>query len=232
MSVVKNKIESGASERPDLEFWGEGKARDIKHGFAVVTLRKPDSEFCYVAGDSVLAYCRDDRKKVPIVILNSYVDKLASFFEPMLALDGYAASDEAARNLRRYPGYEQTTENSRMQAFTFMSKKSFDLLPQYQRNILIKKSVPALIGKREFRGIFFPTILFWIAHNGGSVKTWADYLETYELITSSDLKQLKKFAYHGTNLYEFLSTHQEHLETVAISPDSPLFKPVVLAIFK
>ncbi len=229
---MNNRIESGASERPDLEFWGEGKAKDIKRGFAIVTLRNPGSEFDYAAGDSVLANCRDERTKVPIVIINKFEDKLALYFEPMLALDGYASSDEAARNLRRYPGYEQTTEISSVQAFTFVSKKSFESLPEYQRKFLIETQIPDLMRMKDYRQLFFPTVLFWIAHNGGSVQNWTDYLETYELVSSKELKQLKKFEYHGTNLYEFLSANRELLETVVINKESPLFKPVVLGIFK
>ncbi len=232
MSLMNNRIENGASERPDLEFWGEGKAADIKRGFAIVTLRKPGSEFNYAAGDSILAYCRDDKTKIPIVILNSYTDKLASFFEPILALDGYASSDEAARDLRRFPGYEQTTEESRMQAFTFISKPAFESLPESSQLLLTKNGLVDLMRTKDLRHIFFPRILSCIANYGGSIQNWTDYLETYELMPSKELKQLKKFEYHGTNLYEFLSANRELLETVVINKESPLFKPVVLGIFK
>lgn len=226
-TLVQNRIERGLSPRPDLEFWESGKAHAIKRGFAIVTLRKPGTEFDYSPGDRIMAFCRNDNEKIPVVILNSSSSPLTDFPAPVLALDNYFSAEDAAKDLRQYPGYEETTASTQMQAFTFISAEAFDKLSDSEKKKLISSPTTELLKDEDYRHLFLPAICYSLSSRGGNIFDWLRFLEQNNIldewdvakIVDYDIKKMQRLE-NGKKLNE-LSTNQA----------SPLFKPFILGIY-
>lgn len=71
---------------------------------------------------------------------------------------------------------------------------------------------------------------FWINFHGGGIQEWAGFLKKEHLATPSELKAMRKFELHGTNMFEFMERHHELFGSF-INPKAAGFKQMILAQF-
>lgn len=229
---MTNVKENGAPAPRELEFWGEGKSADIERGFAIVSLRNPGVEPNFDRGEHILAHCVHDKKKVEVVVIANDTKPLDNFYVPILALDGFFSPEHAAEAMRVYPDYENTYPNTPLQAFTFINTSVFNgLLKETQDRLTTSNSIE-LLRDPGLQKFFLPTMCYWLATYEGGTEAWAGFLEEHNLIFDREnLEKMRNFVYKGSHVFDMLDYNHEALKGLALSPESPLFKPLILAQF-
>lgn len=228
MTGIKEALNSSPRE---LEFWGGGKAESIKRGFAITSLRNLQDSYDFRRGERILAYCRDDKEKVPVIIVSNDFLPLSSHEIPVLALDGVFDHLDAAKMLRQYPSYEKTDVDTPLRAIVFLDADKFDSLPTELQEHLInsKNSIISLIRDKKLRELFFPTICYWIAETGGTLSDYSSYLFVKGLISEEECAQIE--AYNREKGKLSFDEEPKHLQQLSISPRSGLFRPLILGLF-
>lgn len=217
----------------ELNFYGEGKAFDIKQGFVITSLRNPRSDYEFSKGERILANCQDDGDKIPVVVIANETKPLYAFSNPQLLLDGFYSSDNAAINMRGYPGYENTNKNSELQAITFVKEEVFNALDSQLKEDIMgpEKSFDDLIKTKELRHIFFPTLCRHIVNNGDGIVSWMEYLGFSKLVPWEELEKIKKAEFrseHAGNYYQYHIRHTRSWEELVNNhPKAIVFQALV-----
>lgn len=213
----------------EIKFYGE-KAASIRFGFAITSLRNPNPNYEFTPGERVLADCVDDNEKVPVIVVSNETKPLWQYSESQLMLDGFYSAEDAAYKMRVYPGYEETTKNSELQAITFVYEDAFaDLDLRIQGEIINpKNSFEDLIRIPELRHLFFPTIAETLIRNGRGISYWMDFLIYEKLVTPQEIKRVKESKLEGINFYNYFSReYPGRFPKMFSHPDSITFKALV-----
>jgi hypothetical protein len=215
----------------ELSFYGEGIAENIKRGFAITSLRNPRAAYEFFPGEVILANCSDDGEKVPVMVINNIETRLNKLPIPILALDGFFSAEIATRRMREYPGYENTTPRTILQAITFIDQESFTSLSPELQNSLLKDGFMDSMKMKELRRIFFPTMAKHFSHFG-EVDEWLNFLTENSLITTEEKLKIESFEINFTNVFNLLKRHPEAFQKLAQdrSQRSPMFTPIILGI--
>jgi hypothetical protein len=217
----------------EIKFGGEGKAESIKRGFAITTLRNPRDAYNFSPGEVIFAYCFDDGEKVPVVIIANEVKKLKDFAIPQLALDGFFSAEQAAEEMKAWPGYEKTRISTKMQAITFVTKEAYDKIPGFYKRNFEGREFHNLIHRKELRHLFFPTMCFHFCEKMGDLGDWGDFLYlTAGIITSEESDSLVSYKVQGKDMFQVIKRNTNILQKIALDPKNSLFKPFVLALFE
>ena len=214
----------------ELNFYGKGKAEDIKRGFAVTSLRNPRPDYDFPQMETIAANCEDDNEKIPVMIVSNVDAPLNKLPIPLLALDGFFSAQQAATEMKVYPGYEKTTQRTVLKAITFIESESFKRLnPEYQEK-LVTEPIFECMKIKGLRWIFFPTMCRHLSNYGG-VTDWIDFLSVNDLISTEEKSKMKNYKYRGMkDTQRLLDDHPELLQGISLDPTHPAFKPLVLGI--
>lgn len=217
----------------ELNFYGEGKAFDIKQGFAITSLRNPRNDYEFAKGERILANCSDDEEKVPVVVIANETKPLYAFSNPQLLLDGFYSADDAALGMKSYPGYENATKNSELQAITFVKEDVFNALEnEFKENIIDpEKTFDDLVKIPELRHLFFPTFCRHLTNNDDGIVGWMEYLGFSRLVPWKELDTIKKAGFksvNGGNFYEYHVRHPRSWEDLVTNhPKAIVFQALV-----
>lgn len=216
------------SEPRELKFGGEGKAESIARGFAITTLRNPRDSYNFGLGEVILADCFEDGEKVPIVVIANEVGKLKDFTPPQLALDGFFSPEQAAEEMKSWPGYEATTTKSKMQAITFESQGVYESYSQFRQHSMRHESFGSLVHDEDLRRLFFPTICFNLVEKGGKMQDWVNFLTENHLISKLDEKFMLATRIGNIRLFDYYQRYPAALKNLSINPKDKAFNPMIL----
>lgn len=227
-SVMAERVKGDPRE---LSFYGEGKAESINRGFAITSLRNPRPQYEFKPGERILADCKDDGEKVPVIVISNVVRELSAQPLPVLAMDGFFSPDHAVEGMKVYPGYENINETSSIAAIVFVKEESFVKLTEEQQEKLLKGPIEDLVGDPDYRHLFFPTMAFWIAENYGNLLDWAEFLLDNNLITEDELTKMTEYKYRDSETARrFIAENSKALQEISLKPEHGAFKPLILAI--
>lgn len=208
----------------EIKFYGESKADSIQTYLAFVTLRNPNPNYDFGRGENVEANCVDYPCKMPVVCLGNITRPLGELPLTFLVLDGFMSHRDAVNGMRGYPGYEQTSLQSPMQAMVFIHRGGFDNLhSDFLTNTMYKfeathAPVDQLPSHPSLRHIFLPQMCISFVNNDRKTADWLNFLEKERLLTMAEIRILKMAGAAGEDLRNILETGEDH----------PFYKPVVL----
>ncbi len=214
----------------EIKFGKEGKAESINRGFAITTLRNPRLEYNFQKGEVIEANCFNDMRKVPIVVISNETKPLNRQLIPVIALDGYFSADNAADDLRKIKGYEQTTRKSSLQAIVFIGTEKFNSLSQAQQHDLTHKPIYDLLKDRNNRQLFFPTMCYHLSDRG-NLHDWINFLKVNGLISKEEKEAMTNYSIFGRDsAIEIIKNNPEVLKYISTKPEHNAFNPLVLGI--
>lgn len=215
----------------ELSFYGEGKAESIKRGYAITSLRNPRPQYEFEPGERILADCKDDGEKVPVIVISNVVRKLADQPLPVLAMDGFFGPEIAVKEMKIYPGYENINEDTPIAAIVFVKEESFLKLTEEQQGKLLEGPIEDLVGDTNYRHLFFPTIAFWVTENYGNLLDWAEFLLDNNLITEDEVEKMTAYKYlNSETARRFITENSKALQEISLKPEHGAFKPLILGI--
>lgn len=218
------------SDPRELKFGGEGKAEDIKRGFAITTLRNPRDSYNFDRGEKILAGCFDDGEKVPVIVITNEIKQLKDFSVPQLALDGFFSVPMIIDGMRSYPGYEKINKKSIIQAITFVKEESFNALSGDLKDEIMFGHFDELVKMPELRHLFFPTICSRFSNYGGMME-WIAFLSINKLISEEEKSKMKNYKIRRTNIAQLLQDHPGIFRKLPLDPTASYFRPLVLGLF-
>lgn len=218
------------SDPREIKFGGEGKAEDIKRGFAITTLRNPKSDYNFERGERIRADCFNDDEKVPVVIITNEIKQLKTFSIPQLALDGFFSVPMVIDGMRSYPGYEKIRKNSIMQAITLVKEESFNALSQDMKDEIMFGHFDELIKIPELRHLFFPTMCSHFSNYGG-ITDWSNFLDMNNLVSDEERLKMENYEVRDTNMYQFLRKRSDLFRKLPLDPSVSFYRPLVLGLF-
>lgn len=218
----------------EIKFGGEGKAEDIKRGFAITTLRNPRPAYDFHPGEVISADCFDDNEKVPVVVLTNETKKLKDFSIPQLALDGFFSANDVIKGMKTYPGYEKLNNKYELKAITFVKQESFNTLSDLLRETIYNgERFDELVKLTSLRHLFFPTMCHHMAGMGGKLNNWIEFLKDYSLITFQEKAEMEGYQYvGGITMSRLLKTDPKILRQLSLEFADKGFKPLILGIFE
>lgn len=182
-------VEAEPEIRAQLQFYGEGTAELILRNLKLGTCRVSNDKYTFAPGQIVEGYCRDDNEaKIPLIILNVMKKTyLGAIRLPVLSLDGFLDFDQAEEDLRRfYPNFDMVTE---VDYITFMTLDRFQKYGPETQEKLITQSTENLLEDRNLRGLFFPSIAYWMGVRGGNTSDYHEFLIVEELAQEAEIEK-------------------------------------------
>lgn len=195
-----------AGERKELKFYGGGFEEIIRNGVKLGTMR-PARRYDFIPGEEVTAICEGEGE-VPIVIFRTQDRRIIDTPQPLLLLDGFTSPKVATERMRDF--YPETREKTIMGLTTFIARDIYASYDDNTRTLLTRLSQEEAIKTPELRKVFFPSLAWWTAWNGGGFSEWLKLVEEAELVPREELDEWKEF--NGKRVMEVLSrTNYEFL---------------------
>lgn len=186
---LETAVEVEPEVRAQLQFYGEGTAELILRNLKLGTCRVSNDKYTFTPGQIVEGYCRDDNEaRIPLIILNVLKKVyLGGIPLSVLSLDGFFDFDQAEEDLKRfYPNFDMVTE---VDYITFMTLDRFQKYGSKTQENLITKPIRKLLEDRSLRGLFFPSIAFWMGVRGGNTSDYHEFLIDEELAQEAEIEK-------------------------------------------
>lgn len=182
----------------ELVLYGDGIGWILSNNIKLLTIRLDTPKYTeHQPGRNLIIKYDGDRKLG--VVFSRQVKPLKHFTPAELMLDGYLSAIEAAKDLRRYPGYEKVSINTPVLGLGFTTSSHFGayLSGQRQKQLLGLDLYQAILDP-EFHNFFLPSYLWWLhikndeAGSKISVAKWHDLLVNHlGLFSREDLKHVR-----------------------------------------
>lgn len=133
------------------------------------------------------------------VVFSRDLKPLRDYTPEELLLDGYMSADEALTNLRTFPGYENSTQDTPILGLGIStSSHLFSYLDREKSQMLLNTPLIQSIHMPEFRSLFMPSYLWWAVlredqqHTRLSVTKWHKLLSQHLRMFDDDtLKKVR-----------------------------------------
>lgn len=191
------------SEQRSIDYWGDDVSDLVWKNIKLTTVRRDKPKY---HGFKVLERITGnfEKEKRDLVIWGVLESKPLKEIDPvLLALDGFLDVDMAVEDLKQYPGYEDTDENSSVTLIATINKYHIlsEILNLNQSSKLTQQrsgeSLSNVVRNPDLQHLFKPAIAKWFFIRGKNVEDWLGFYVKNGLLSESKYDEIVTYQEKG-----------------------------------